>query len=165
MSGLNSGNGGNPGIQTWTNRYQATLRVLYTMLQDPFQAYTLKSGVKKDIYYDELIKLGIFKEVGPQEVFLDLPQLRKHSIVVNDELYANMTDLNWLREQRKKLGLIKGRVKDEEFRRKQQARRKARREYARKQAAKYQQMPKEELSLAEVVFDEGSLDSEPSESK
>ena len=165
MSGLNSDNGGPPGIQTWTNRYQATLRVLYTMLRDPFQAYTFKNGVKKDIYYDELIKLGIFKEVDPQEVFLDLPQLRKHSIVVNDELYANMTDLNWLREQRKRLGLIKGRVKDEEFRRKQQARRKARREYARKQAAKYQQMPKEELSLAEVVFDEGSLDSEPSESK
>jgi hypothetical protein len=61
--------------------------------------------------------------------------------------------------------MIKGKVKDEEFRRRQQERRKKRRAYAREQAAKYRAQPSEELSLAEVVFDEASLDSESSESK
>ena len=163
--GLNSGNGGKPGIQTWTNKYQATLRVLYIMIRSPSRAFHFKRTNPRETYYDELIKLGIFEEIRPKTVKLNLDKLRQHSIIVDDELYMNMTDINWMREQRKKLGLIKGRVKDEEFRRKQQERRKKRRAYAREQAAKYRNTPQEELSLAEVVFDEASLDSEPSESK
>lgn len=163
--GLNSGNGGKPGIQTWTNKYQATLRVLYIMIRNPSRAFHFKRTNPKEIYYDELIELGIFEEIRPKTVKLNLDKLRQHSILVNDELYMNMTDLNWLREQRLKLGMIKGELKGPDFRAKQQARRKKRRAYAKAQAAKYQNMPREELPLAEVVFDEASLDSESSESK
>lgn len=163
--GLNSGNGGNPRIQTWTNKYQATLRVLYIMIRNPSRAFHFKPTDTREIYYDELIELGIFEEIKERTVKLNLKKLAAHSIIVDDELYMKMTDLNWVREQRKKLGMIKGKVKGEEFRRRQQERRKKRRAYAREQAAKYRAQPPEELSLAEVVFDEGSLDSEPSESK
>lgn len=163
--GLNSGNGGKQGIQTWTAKYQATLRVLYIMLQNPSRAFRFKHTDPRSIYYKELIELGVFEEIKERTVKLNLKKLAAHSITVDDELYMNMTDLNWMREQRKKLGMIKGTVKGEEFRRKQQERRKKRRAYAREQAAKYRAQPPEELSLAEVVFDEACLDSEPSESK
>lgn len=163
--GLNSGNGGKQGIQHWTGKYQATLRVLYIMLQNPSRAFRFKYTKPIDVYYDELVELGIFEEIKERTVKLNLKKLAAHSIIVDDELYMNMTDLNWMREQRKKLGMIKGTVKGEEFRRKQQERRKKRRAYAREQAAKYRAQPPEELSLAEVVFDEAFLDSESSESK
>ena len=163
--GLNSGNGGKQGIQPWTAKYQATLRVLYIMLQNPSRAFRFKHTDPKSIYYKELIELGIFEETKERTVKLNLKKLAAHSITVDDELYMNMTNLNWMREQRKKLGMIKGPVKDEEFRRKQQERRKKRRAYSREQAAKYRAQPPEELSLAEVVFDEACLDSESSGSK
>ena len=163
--GLNSENRRKPVIQTWTNKYQATLRVLYIMIRNPSRVFHFKPTDTREIYYDELVELGIFEEIKERTVKLNLKKLAAHSIIVDDELYMNMTDLNWVREQRKKLGMIKGRVKDKEFRRRQQERRKKRRAYAREQAAKYRAQPPEELPLAEVVFDEASLDSESSESK
>ena len=135
------------------------------MLQNPSRAFRFKHTDPKSIYYKELIELGIFEETKKRTVKLNLKKLAAHSITVDDELYMNMTNLNWMREQRKKLGMIKGELKDAEFRRKQQARRKKRRAYSKEQAAKYRAQPPEELSLAEVVFDEGCLDSESSGSK
>ena len=135
------------------------------MIRNPSRAFHFKRTDTREIYYDELIKLGIFEEIEERTVKLNLKKLAAHSIIVDDELYMKMTDLNWLREQRLKLGLIKGELKGPDFRAKQQARRKKRRAYAKAQAAKYRAQPPEELSLAEVVFDEGSLDSESSESK
>lgn len=152
--GLNSGNGGKPGIQPWTNRYQATLRVLYIMIRSPSRAFHFKRTDPREIYYDELIKLGIFKEIRPKTVKLNLDKLRQHSILVDDELYMNMTDLNWMREQRLKLGIIKGELKGPDFRAKQQARRKKRRAYAKAQAEKFRQQPQEEFPLSEIVFEE-----------
>lgn len=151
-------NGGNPGIQTWTAKYQQTLRVLYLLMQSPnFEAEVRLS--KLDYYFKELVELGVLSEEGPITK-LHPDKLRKHSFVVNDELYENMTDLNWMREQRKKLGLIEGRLKDEAFRKRQQARRKKRRAYAKEQANKLKNQPREELPLSEVIFYDSSTNSE-----
>ena len=150
---MNSGNGGPPGIQTWTNRYNETMRVLYQMIRDPFSDHIVK--FKSSIYYDELVSMGIFEEVcsSPTTVRLNIDELRKHSIVVEDDLYENLTDIDWVREQRKKLGLIQGRLKGPEFRKNQQARRKKRREYARQQKLLHEQKPPEELPLSKIIFD------------
>ena len=59
-----------------------------------------------------------------------------------------MTDINWMREQRKKLGLIQGDIKGPEFRAKQQERRKKRRAYAKEQKAKREAQPPSELPLS-----------------
>ena len=150
---MNSGNGGPTGIQAWTNKYKETMRVLYQMIRDPCLDYVIK--LRSAIYYDELVSMGIFEEVCdyPTTVRLNLDELRKHSMVVDDELYENLTDIDWAREQRKKLGLIQGKLKGPEFRQAQQARRKKRREYARQQKLLHEQKPKEELPLSEIIFD------------
>lgn len=103
------------------------------------------------VYYEELNELGILHRDGIDWV-LDIDNLKSFSVVVPDEMYDNFQDINWLREQRKKLGLIQGRIKDEDFRRRQQARRRKRRAYAKEQEAKRLAKPPEELPLADVIF-------------
>lgn len=107
--------------------------------------------VPSSVYYEELNELGILYRDGLDWV-LNVDNLRYSSVVVPDEMYDNFQDINWLREQRKKLGLIQGRIKDEDFRRRQQARRKKRRAYAKEQEAKRLAKPPEELPLADVIF-------------
>jgi hypothetical protein len=124
------------------------------MIRSPSRAFHFKRTDPREIYYDELIKLGIFEEIRPKTVKLNLDKLRQHSILVDDELYMKMTDLNWMREQRLKLGMIKGELKGPDFRAKQQARRKKRRAYAKAQAEKFRQQPQEEFPLSEIVFGE-----------
>lgn len=143
-------NGGPPGIQTWTGKYQSTLSVLHQMLSAP--DLRIKTPTKSSFYYDELKEMGIIENDGTQYIKLIPSNLKRQSVVVTDELFDNMTDINWMREQRKKLGLIEGRVKDEEFRAKQQARRKKRRAYAKEQKAKRLAQPSEEIKLSEVIF-------------
>ena len=143
-------NGGNPGIQPWTNKYQNTIRVLRLMMQDPNSEFTISN--KKSIYFDELVSLGVFELQIDDSVKLNIERLQQCSVVVDDEMYDNMRDINWLREQRKKLGLIEGKVKGEEFRARQQARRKNRRAHAKEQRAKREAQPPVELPLHDILF-------------
>lgn len=143
-------NGGYPGIQTWTNKYHNTLRVLCFLIQSPnFQAKIKLS--RSDYYYDELEKLKILTSEG-LIITLHINELRNNSVIVPDEDYKNLTDINWLREQRKELGLIEGKIKGPEFRAKQQARRKKRRAYRNQQAIKFKDQKPEELPLSECIF-------------
>jgi hypothetical protein len=128
------------------------------MMRDPSLEFKIEHKKRKSIYYNELIRLGIFEETEPGIVILNFENLRKHSVVVNDELFDNITDIDWAREQRSKLGLIQGEVKGPEFRARQQARRKKRKAYAKEQRAKLQAQPSEELPLSEVIFDDSILE-------
>lgn len=147
---MNSGNGGSPGIQPWTQRYQGTLQVLLSLMNEP--DYTGHVPSSKKFYKDELIELDIIEQIEPRVYRLDIDELRRHSVVVDDGLYDCMTDINWMREQRKKLGLIEGEIKGPEFRAKQQERRKKRRAYAKEQKAKRKAQPSSELPLSNIIF-------------
>jgi hypothetical protein len=106
----------------------------------------------RNIYYDELEELNILSRDGC-DIVLNVKALSVFSTVVDDQMYGNFTDINWMREQRKALGFIKNEVKDEEYRREQQARRKKRRAFAKEQRAKRLAQPSEqELSLDEILF-------------
>ena len=144
-------NGGNPGIQTWTNRYKVTVAVIQALLNSPDYTAKITPG-DTEFYPEELIEVGVIEKIAPKTYKLNIDALKQHSMVIPDDYYQNFLDINWLREQRKQLGQIKGRVKDEEFRRKQQARRKQRRNYAKEQKAKRLAQPPEELPLHEVIF-------------
>ena len=143
-------NGGNPGIQTWTNKYKATLQVLQLLLSAT--DHTMEIKYKKEFYYNELKEMGVIEDVDAHHIKLNTSKLYKHSVVVSDELFDNMRDINWLREQRKKLGQIEGKVKGEEWRAAQQARRKKRRAFAKEQKAKRLAQPSEEINLSEIIF-------------
>lgn len=149
---LNNGNGGPPGIQTWTAKYQRTIQVLFSLLNSPDHTITIRHSDRTGIYFDELIELGIIEQIEPKVVKLNIEELRKHSVVVSDEVFDKMTDINWMREQRKKLGLIKGDIKGPEFRAKQQERRKKRRAYAKEQKAKRLAQPPSELPLSDIIL-------------
>lgn len=147
---MNSGNGGPPGIQLWTQKYRGTLQVLLSLMNEP--DYTGYIPSTTNFYKEELIELGILEQIEPRIYKLDIDALRRHSVVVNDELYDCMTDINWMREQRKKLGLIQNDIKGPEFRAKQQERRKKRRAYAKEQKAKREAQPPSELPLSNIIF-------------
>ena len=101
-------NGGNPGIQPWTNKYQGTIRVLRLMMQDPSSEFVIQD--KPAMYFNELVELGILEQISSNSVTLNVDKLKQCSVVVDDEMYDNMRDINWLREQRKKLGMIEGKI-------------------------------------------------------
>ena len=142
-------NGGDPGIQPWTDRYKRTIPFLLKLLKEP--THTLRIPDAKYSYIPKLIEMGVITKDG--NTYTLIPEnLVKISAVVPDEMYDNFQDINWLREQRSKLGLIKGKTKGPEYRAKQQARRKKRRQYAKEQEAKRLAQPPEDLPLSEVIF-------------
>lgn len=144
-------NGGDPGIQPWTNRYKVTIPLILRLLHSPGFSTELPYGMVSSSYFPRLIGMGVIIKDGNTYTLIP-EELAKISAVVPDEMYDDFQDINWLREQRKKLGLIKGRVKGPEFRAKQQARRKERRKHAKEQRAKRLAQPPEELPLSDIIL-------------
>lgn len=144
-------NGGDPGIQPWTNRYKKTIPLILNLLHSPGFSTEFPYEIVKESYFPRLIGMGVIIKDGNTYTLI-LEELAKISAVVSDEMYDDFQDIDWLREQRKKLGLIKGRTKSPEFRAKQQARRKKRRQYAKEQEAKRLAQPPEDLPLSDIIL-------------
>jgi hypothetical protein len=127
------------------------MQLLLKLLRSPDHRIPTKLVAEKSTYFDKLEEQGVILHDGPYTI-LSVNNLSRISMVVDDGMYENFRDINWMREQRKALGLIKKEVKDEEFRRKQQARRKKRRAYAKEQRAKRLAQPSEELPMKDILL-------------
>lgn len=104
--------------------------------------------------------MGVVTKCGSTYTLV-IERLSQVSVVIPDDLYDNFRDINYLREQRHKLGMIQGKLKDEEFRSGQQERRRKRRQHAKEQKAKRLAQPPEEIPLSDIVLSEDVLPEQP----
>ena len=147
-----NGNGGPTDMLPWSDKYKRTTQVVLKLLSSPDHKMFIMKNDLKAIYFDRLKELSILDYIN-NELILNISELVKHSLIVDDKIYGDLTDINWLREQRKKLGLIKGdEIKGPEFRARQNARRAKRRAEVRKRKAELVAQPIKELPLSEIIF-------------
>lgn len=103
-------------------------------------------------WLNDLRRWGFIRKKN-KKIHIEYDNIREMSIVVSEEMFDNFTNVDWLREQRAKLGLIK--VNPETERKKnlyhKQMRRKHR-AYNLQQRAKRLAQPREELPLDEILL-------------
>lgn len=137
-------------IKTYSAKYKRIIELTVKAIRSNYKI-KVKYKDKKDL--KDLEAYGIVTIIGDYAIF-HKDELIKSTFVVNDDLYAKMTDVDWLREQRKKLGLIEGKIKTDAFRKRQNAKRKAKREFANKKRAELKALPPEELPLTKILLEE-----------